>query len=183
MQHLGPLIIITTAVFSTLLVKRRHNGDTSLTISKHVALEGHNPLFFGAYEVLIALGFFWFIANWFTPSLGLPDAYSVVAGIGLFGLAIAGAAPDKPGRSGTIHSIGAYGMALGMYIMILGVAVYATVPWWLTGITWLTFGYITVNLALMIKKPQRYLSRMLYYQALYFGLFYLVIILATYFHS
>lgn len=183
MQHLGPLIIAATILFSAMLVKRRHKGDTSLTISKHVALEGHNSLYFGIYEVIIALGFFWFIANWFTPTLGLPEAYSVVAGIGLFGLALAGIAPDKPGRSGVIHKIGAYGMALGMYIMIIGIAVYATIPWWLTGLAWLVFAYITANLAALVKNPRRYLSRMLHYQALYFGLFYLVIILATYFHS
>lgn len=170
-------------VFSTMLVKSRHTGDSSLTISQHVALDGYNSLYYGIYEVLIAAGFFWFIAIWFVPTLSLPIGYSVVAGIGLSGLALAGIAPHKPGASGVVHNIGAYTMAFGMYLMVLGVAAFATIPLWLTGLSWFISAYMTFGVIAMIVDRKRFEPKMLYYQALYFALFYLIIILATYFHS
>lgn len=183
MQHLGPVIILSMVVLSAMLVKNRHSGDTSLTISQHVALDGYNSLYFGIYEVLIAAGFFWFVAAWFAPTLSLPIGYSVIAGIGLSGLALAGISPHKPGTSGFIHNIGAYTMAFGMYLMVLGVAVFATVPLWLTGLSWFISAYMTFGIGAMIFAKKRFEPKMLYYQALYFALFYLIIILATYFHS
>ena len=63
MQHLGPLVILSMIIVSGLMVIRRHNGDTSLTISKHAALEGYSALSFGIFEVVVAILFFLFIMS------------------------------------------------------------------------------------------------------------------------
>jgi hypothetical protein len=183
MQHLGPLVIISMVLVSGLLVMRRHNGDTSLTISKHAALEGYSALSFGIFEIVVALLFFLFIKNWFTPQLGLPYAYTVMAGISLMGLAVAGAFPDRPGRNRTIHGIGAYTMATGMYLSVLGLTVFGTFPAWLTGLTWLATIYMSIGIICLLVAYKRFENKLLYYQSAYMGTFYLVMILATYFHS
>jgi len=182
MQHLGPLIITSMILVSGSIVVRRHNGDKSLTISKHAALEGYSALYFGIFEVIVAILFFLFIRDWFTPNLGLPYAYTVMAGVSLLGLAVAGAFPDRPGITRTIHGIGAYTMATGMYLCVLGLAVFATLPAWLTVLTWLATAYMSFGIVSLPLAYKRFEGRLLYHQSMYMGTFYLIMILATYFH-
>ena len=106
-----------------------------------------------------------------------------MAGISLFGLAVAGIFPDRPGTQGVIHNIGAYTMATGMYLCVLGVTIYGTFPTWLTGLTWLATLIMSFGILIALISLKQLKDKLLYYQAAFMGTFYLIMILATYFHS
>jgi len=95
---------------------RRHNGDTSLTISKHAALEGHSALPFGIFEAGVE------------PFTGLEPT-----------------------------------------------------PW-LTALSWLATIYMSIGITSFLVAYKRFESKLLYYQSAYMATFYLIMILATYFH-
>ena len=73
-------------------------------------------------------------------------------------------------------------MATGMYLSVFGLALFGTFPAWLTALSWLAAIYMSIGITSFLVAYKRFESKLLYYQSAYMATFYLIMILATYFH-
>jgi small-conductance mechanosensitive channel len=179
LKQLG-LISIALMWVGTVLLLRSKKPNKSQSISKHAGLTNRSHRWYALIELLVVSLFFTFLFKWFIPEYHLGLGFGLTACVGLVGTVIAAFIPDRSGWQNKVHTLGSYSMAITLLIMdtlILFNSDISHVARLLAGVAVV---YMAIGWAVAIINVNYFRNHMLRAQIIYFTLFHVSILTATY---
>lgn len=174
------LIAIVSMWVGTFFLLKNHSLDPGKTISKHASKSAKYHIAFALLELTVVSLFLIFVFCWFIPTFKLGTAYAVAAMIGFAGTVIAAFIPDKGGRLGRLHGVGAYGMAMSLLAMNLILSTSPKINLLTQIILYVSLAYMIIGTLIAILRPSFFRGNALILQVIFFLAFHIPIILAVY---
>lgn len=179
LKQLGLISILSMWIGTYILIKQ-HNLDSGKTISKHAAKNTRYHVLYGLLELSVVSLFSIFIFGWFIPEFKLGHSYTLVAIIGVTGTVIAALVADRDGWKGKVHATAAYSMAMSLLLMSLIMLLSPTINTLTRTLLYISITYMSVGSIIAVIYPHIYRHSALKLQVIYFLMFQVPIIAATY---
>lgn len=178
MQVLLPVALMVLVGGLGLILRLTGVSDPSMTLSLHAASARRFQVAFASVLSVVA-GIFWLFNTWLSDVKYMPVAYDVAFFVTLICVLVAAWVPDIKGAKRRIHRLAAYGIVL---LIPLLVALFASNPH-IAAIArlyaWIACAVLIALCYMLFFVPSQR-SHFLYYQALYLGLFFSVLVVVTY---
>lgn len=178
MQHLG-LLSFLLLVVGLLITALKLPGGLSKTFSQRVANSKIAEVLYSLLFILTLPLLYLFFAEWFVPSLGMPQYFLFFAAVAVIFQIVCTWVPERGGTMTTVHRTltGISGIALLPMVFIIATtqstSAYLMIVSWIALIGMLTL----LAVALLNQKGFKYA---LLLQVGYYALFFAVILLVTY---
>jgi len=174
------LFVVILLILGLSFTVTRWRGGLHMTFSQHAAVTRQAKLFY-AFLFLVTLPLFaWFIVGWFVPHKHLPASFVWFTYTAVVFQILCTWFPEEGGWKTLVHRLLTAISAIAMLplIVILGLSMYLS-PY-MRGLAWVAFGSMVALLMVAFTHQKGY-KRALLLQIGYYAVFFLMMLLLTYF--
>jgi hypothetical protein len=179
MQHVLLLTIITLILGLTFTVTK-WPGGLHMTFSQHVVVTRWSKIFYALLFLVTLPALVWFTAAWLVPHRHLPEAFLWCTYMAVLFQILCTWFPEEGGWKTAVHRIltGISGIAMLPLVVMLATASSLSPSVRLAA--WVAVGFMILLLTIALSHQKGYKWSLLL-QIGYYAVFFLVLVLATYF--
>lgn len=173
------VLSIATLWLAIIFMVAKWNNDKTLSISKHSAANRSAYIFMLVVQSFVFPGYILFAVKWLTPTFDLPQFFAQITILAFSLFFIAAWAPDTTGWKNKLHANAAYGAALLLVPSLTMLYLSPNVLGFAKSFVLFTLVYQLVVFTLFVANNKSSRNH-LYFQAAYFLLYDLSVLVVTY---